>query len=83
MPSSSGHDRALVLLDLVVDVALERAHDRGEAVVQLGGVADAAGDDQRRARLVDEDRVDLVDDAVAVAALDLGVELVGAMLSRR
>ena len=68
------HDRALVLLDLVVDVTLERAHDRGEAVVQLGGVADAAGDDQRRARLVDQDRVDLVDDAVAVAALDLGVE---------
>ena len=36
------HDDALVLFDLVVDVALERAHDRGEAVVQLGGVGDAA-----------------------------------------
>ena len=57
------HDDALVLFDLVVDVALQRAHDRGEAVVQLGGVGDAAADDQRRAGLVDEDRVDLVDDA--------------------
>ena len=32
------HDDPLVLFDLVVDVALERAHDRGEPVVQLGGV---------------------------------------------
>jgi hypothetical protein len=30
-----------------------------------------AGDDQRRARLVDEDRVDFVDDAELVVALDL------------
>ena len=29
-----------------------------------------AADDQRRARLVDEDRVDLVDDGEVVAALD-------------
>ena len=74
MPGLERHDDSLVFFDLVVDVALERADDRGEAVVQLGGVADAAGDDQRRARLVDQDRVDLVDDAVAVAALNLGVE---------
>jgi hypothetical protein len=35
-----------------------------------------AGDDQRRARLVDQDRVDLVDDRVVEAALDalLGAE---------
>ena len=63
------HDDALVLFHLVVDVALEAAHDRGEPVVELGGVGDAPGDDQRRAGLVDEDRVDLVDDAVVVAAL--------------
>src|SRR4051794_23338938 len=68
-------DGALVLLDLVVDVTLERSHDRGEPVVQLGGVTDTTGDDQRRASLVDEDRVNLVHDAVAVAALDLGGEL--------
>ena len=71
------HDDALVLLDLVVDVALQRADDRGEAVVQLGGVGDPAGDDQRRAGLVDEDRVDLVDDGVVVAALGLVDEPAG------
>ena len=63
------HDDTLVLFDFVVDVALEATHDRGEPVVQLGGVADTSRDDQRRAGLVDEDRVDLVDDAVVVAAL--------------
>ena len=71
------HDHALVLFDLVVDVALQRADDRGELVVQLGGVGDSAGDDQRRARLVDEDRVDLVDDRVVVAALGLVDEAAG------
>ena len=71
MPCVERDDDALVLLDLVVDVALQRADDRGEAVVQLGGVGHPAGDDQRRARLVDEDRVDLVDDRVVVPALGL------------
>ena len=70
-------DDALVLLDLVVDIALQGADDRGEAVVQLGGVGDPAGDDQRRARLVDEDRVDFVDDRVVVAALGLVGEPTG------
>ncbi len=65
------HDDALVFFDLVVDVTFQRANDRGEPVVQLGGVGDTAADDQRRARLVDEDRVDLVDDRVVVAALHL------------
>ncbi len=67
-------DDALVLLDLVIDVTLQRAHDRGEAVVELGRIGDPAGDDQRRAGLVDEDRVDLVDDRVVVAALGLVLE---------
>ena len=39
---------------------------RGELVVELGGVGRAARDDERRARLVDEDRVDLVDDREVV-----------------
>jgi hypothetical protein len=69
------HDDPLVLFDLVVDVTLQRADDRGEAVVQLGRVTHAARDDERRARLVDEDRVDLVHDAVVVAPLDLVLEL--------
>ena len=64
-------DVALLLLDVVVDVADEAADDGGELVVELRGVGDAAADDQRRAGLVDEDRVDLVDDGVDVAALHL------------
>ncbi len=68
------HDDPLVLFELVVLVALERSHDRRKPVVELGRVGDSTRDDQRRAGLVDEDRVDFVDDAVVVAALlDLGV----------
>ena len=43
----------------------------GELLVELGRLLGRAGDDQRRAGLVDEDVVDLVDDAEGVAALDL------------
>ena len=38
----------------------------GEAVVEVGRLLGRAGDDQRRARLVDEDVVDLVDDREVV-----------------
>ena len=65
------HDDALVLLDLVVHVALELADDLGELAVQDRRVGDAPGDDQRGPGLVDEDRVDLVDDGVVVPALGL------------
>ena len=41
---------------------LRPADDAGELVVELGRVGDPAADDERRAGLVDEDRVDLVDD---------------------
>ena len=64
--------------DVVLGLGLEalgllaRLHPRGELgelVVEVGGLLGGAGDDQRRARLVDEDVVDLVDDREAVAAL--------------
>ncbi len=48
----------------------ERLRDAGEVVVRRGGRLRLAGDDQRRPCLVDQDRVDLVDDPEAVAALD-------------
>ena len=63
--------RALLLVDLVVDVALQAPGDGREADVELGRVGHLAADDQRGAGLVDEDRVDLVHDAVVVAPLDL------------
>ncbi len=51
---------------------MERTHDTSELVVQLGRVGGASGDDERRARLVDEDRVHLVDDREEVCLLELG-----------
>ena len=64
-------DRALLLVDLVVDADLERAGDLRELHEPAVRLARRrARDDERRARLVDEDRVDLVDDRVEVAALD-------------
>ncbi len=47
---------------------------RLELVEHVGRVLDGAGDDERRARLVDEDGVDLVDDGVVVPALDAVLE---------
>ena len=54
--------------------AAQRRDDPREVVVDLRGGRRLAGDDQRRPRLVDEDRVDLVHDRVGVAALDDAVE---------
>ena len=57
---------------------LARLHDLRELrelVIEVGSLLGLAGDDQRRARLVDEDVVDLVDDAEAVAALGLLLDL--------
>ncbi len=65
------HHGALRLVDLVVAVALQALHDAGELEVQLLRVVRGPGDDQRGAGLVDEDRVDLVDDREEVAALRL------------
>jgi hypothetical protein len=64
-----GDDRALLLVDLVVDVAGETTHHPGELVVELGRLVRGPADDERGAGLVDEDRVDLVDDAEHVAPL--------------
>ena len=42
---------------------------RVDRVVHFRAVLERAGNDQRRARLVDQDRIDFVDDRVVVAAL--------------
>ena len=54
--------------------ALELLDDARELVVRRGRGLGLAGDDERRPRLVDEDRVDLVHDRERVAALDDAVE---------
>ena len=58
---------ALALLVLLLD---ERGDERVDAPVEVRGVLGLARDDERRARLVDEDRVHLVDDRVVEAALE-------------
>ena len=62
---------ALLFLDLEVDVPLERSSDPVGLGVLHHVVERRAGDDQRRAGLVDQDAVDLVDDRVIELALGL------------
>ena len=79
-----GHVALRLRLDALGLLAgLQHRRQLGEAVVEVGGLLGGAGDDQRRARLVDEDVVDLVDDREPVAALELLLGLVIARLSRR
>jgi len=87
-PAVGQRDRARLLVDdvvpfrvvLVVLPALdhrpldELRDDLVDAEVEVGRLVRRAGDDQRGPRLVDEDRVDLVDDREVVPALDHRVE---------
>ena len=66
-------DDAGLLVELVVGL-LELRDEGVDGVVKLGAVVERAGDDQRRARLVDQDRVHFVDDGEVVAALHHLVE---------
>jgi hypothetical protein len=71
-------DRALLLVDLVVGAGDEALRDRrelGEPTVRLA--RRGPRDDERGAGLVDEDRVDLVDDGEEVAPLDHVLRLPG------
>ncbi len=61
-------DRTLLLVELVIGL-VERRNERVDGVVEFGAVVERAGNDQRRARFVDQDGVDFVDDGVGVAAL--------------
>ena len=61
--------RALLLVLLVILLAQAR-HVAVDLAVQLGAVLGRPGDDQRRARLVDQDAVDLVHDAEVERPLD-------------
>ena len=94
MEALARRDRLVLLVVLVVRVRVaalqqgivrdagQRARDAREVVVDLRSGLGLAGDDQRRSRLVDEDRVDLVDDRIAVAALDDAVEADGHVVAQ-
>ena len=62
-------DRALLLIELEF-LAREVRDDRIDRNIETGAVFRRARDDERRARLVDQDRIDFVDDREGVAALD-------------
>ena len=65
-----GHgNRALLLIYLVVQVGAKAGDQARERPVPLRRLLGRTRDDQRGARLVDEDRVDLVDDPEVVTAL--------------
>ena len=59
---------ALLLVEIII-LGRQRRDIRVDGVVEVGFVVDGAGNDERRPRLVDEDRVDFVDDGEVVAAL--------------
>ena len=62
-------DGALLLVMLVM-LGAEQRDQRIDRLVEIAAVLGGAGNDQRRARFVDQDRIDLVDDGEAVTALD-------------
>ncbi len=64
------------LLVLLVVGGGEPRNDRVDTAIELGRILGRTGDDQRRARLVDQDRIDLVDDRVVEGPLDHGVHVV-------
>src|SRR5262245_48325533 len=59
----------LVALDPVLGPLAEARYEPGHRVIEVAGLLSVAADDQRRAGLVDEDVVDLVDDREVALAL--------------
>ncbi len=75
-------DGVRLLVDGEVFVLDQAREDLGELRVQLGGVVALTADDQRRARLVDQDRVDFVDDREIEVALHHLVERPGHVVAQ-
>jgi hypothetical protein len=59
-----------LFFDRIVVLRLELRDDRIDAVVQIGGLIGRTGDDQWRARFVDQNAVDFVHDGEVQRALD-------------
>ena len=75
-PGVGQDGRVRLLVDGVVDVLAQAGDDPVDLLVQVGRLLRRARDDERRARLVDQDRVDLVDDREVVAALNVALDRV-------
>src|SRR6185312_12095792 len=70
------HRRVRLLVEGVVHVLLQGRDDHVDTIVEIGRRLGGTRDDERRARLVDEDRVDLVDDGVVQLALHVALDRV-------
>ena len=68
MPLIGEGGGALLFVELEIALADDR-HQLVDLEVEVGAVLGGAGNDQRRARLVDQDRVHFVDDGIGMAAL--------------
>src|SRR5713101_6147052 len=64
-------DRAQLLIDRVVLLGLEPRDHAVHDVIRIGRFLGSARDNQRRAGLIDKDRIDFVDDREVVLALDV------------
>ncbi len=69
------HGRVLLLVDLVILLFDQARDDAVDGVVLIRPLLGWAADDERRARLVDQDRVDFVDDGVDRIALHHRLEV--------
>src|ERR1700722_16360857 len=67
---------AMLFVERVVDVLNQLGNDFVDLVVLVGGFFGGTGNDERGARFVDQDRIDFVNDAEVVAALDTIREVV-------
>src|SRR5579871_3304489 len=68
-------DGTQLLVNRVMVFGLQARDDAVDDVVGVGGFLGSARDDERRARLVDQNRIDLVDDREIVRALDVVLEV--------
>ena len=68
------HRRVRFLVDVVVDVLAQAGNDRVHLLIQVRRFLRRAADDQRRARLVDQDRVHFVDDREVQIALNVSFD---------
>ena len=63
-------------------LALQARHELIDAQVKFGALLRGTGNDERRARLVDQDRVHLVDDRIGDAALHAILQAVGKVVAQ-
>ncbi len=81
-PVLQDRNGALLLVDLVMIITAEPVDQLGELRIPLVRILGRTGDDQRRPRLVDQDRVDLVHDGEVVLALHAVLQAQGHVVAQ-